>query len=366
MTYTAPIVKRALKLTVSLAITFVSFWWTFKDTHWVEMWGSLRSAHWMWLFPYVAILGGIHVSRTLRWGYLLSGMEKVSFRKLNHASAVGFMMLLVLPFRLGEFARPFLIAQHTKIRRSAAMTSVVLERIVDGMFIAVLLRGLLFFIPGENQNLQRLRWGANLMFAIFFSGLMFLLFAVWQQARAVGLVRATVGKVSPGLADKAAEMVDGFVGAMRQLPSAGQTFGFFVFTAVYWLLNGLGMSVLARAFDCALAGTMACTPMGLSFFQGFTVLAVLVIGLMIPAAPGSAGTFQAFVVLALSIFLPPAVVHASGIAYANVLWLTQIIQQIAYGLLMMLLYRESFQALAGKLSDESELAVNPEVGAAPR
>src|ERR1700760_4242165 len=103
---------------------------------------SLKSANYLWLVPYLGILTAIHVCRTLRWGSLLSGMERVAFKPLNEASALGFMMLLVRPSPLGEFARPFLIAQRSTIRRSAAMTSVVLERIVDGVTIALLLRGL--------------------------------------------------------------------------------------------------------------------------------------------------------------------------------------------------------------------------------
>ena len=54
---------------------------------------------------------------------MLATQERVRFRSLNDASAIGFMMLLVLPFRLGEFARPFLIAQRSSIRRSAGPTT---------------------------------------------------------------------------------------------------------------------------------------------------------------------------------------------------------------------------------------------------
>src|SRR6185436_9478882 len=110
---------------------------------------------------YLAILTVIHLCRTLRWGNLLSGMEKVKFWPLNEASAIGFMMLLVLPFRLGEFARPFLIAERSGIRRSAAMTTVVFERIVDGIVIAIALRLLLFFVPEQAASLSYVRAGAN-------------------------------------------------------------------------------------------------------------------------------------------------------------------------------------------------------------
>src|SRR5262249_39968665 len=129
-------------------------WWAFRDTRWDEQWASLKSAHYGWLLPYVGFLLCVHMCRTLRWGHLLAGIERVPFRRLNEASGIGFMMLLVLPFRLGEFARPFLIAQRSSIRRSAAMTTVVLERIVDGLTVATLLRVLIFFIPEGREEVR--------------------------------------------------------------------------------------------------------------------------------------------------------------------------------------------------------------------
>ena len=128
-------------------MTVLFSWLAFRGTHWAEQWESLRGANYLWLLPYLAICFVIHFCRAARWGALLSGIERVPFRALNEASAIGFMMLIVLPFRLGEFARPFLVAQRSGIRRSAAMTTVVLERIVDGIVVAALLRGLLFFVP---------------------------------------------------------------------------------------------------------------------------------------------------------------------------------------------------------------------------
>ena len=347
-------VKRALNLTLSLAITSVSFWWTFKDTRWDVMWASLRSANYLWVIPYVLVLLAIHVCRTARWGHLLSGLEKVPFKKLNEAAAIGFMMLVVLPFRLGEFARPFLIAQRSGIRRSPAMTTVVLERIVDGLFIALLLRGLLFFVPGDSDGIRHVSWGANLMFMVFGGGFLFLLFARWQHDRAVRLIRATAGMVSENLGEKVAHMVDGFVGAMKQLPDRRNLAAFFAWTLVYWALNGFGMMMLANGFDCSGDTTSLCQPISLNLFQGYVVLAVLVVGLMIPAAPGSAGTFQAFIKLGLSLFVSKEAVNSSGVAYANVIWVVQILQQVVTGLVFMVLSNQSFSDVAGKLSSGAD------------
>jgi uncharacterized protein (TIRG00374 family) len=348
-------VKRLGKLLVSLAVTLLFGWWAFRDTDWHQQWASLGSAHYGWIFPYFLILTGIHLCRTVRWGALLSGLEKVPFRPLNEAAGIGFMMLIVLPFRLGEFARPFLIAQRSGIKKSAAMTSVVLERIADGLSIAVLLRVLMLFMHGESPQIALVRFAANATFVVFGGGFVFLLFARWQHERAVRLVRGTLGLVSPKAADRVAAMVDTFVGALRQLPSKGQLAIFFGLTAVYWALNGLGMAVLAKAFNCD-AGQLGCQPMSVSVFQGFVLLCVLVVGVMIPSAPGMVGTFQAAVKLGLSLFLPAAVVNGSGLAFANVLWLCQTTQQILFGLVLMSASGGSFSDLAGKLGAEAEPA----------
>ncbi|MCE9673499.1 flippase-like domain-containing protein [Myxococcus stipitatus] len=349
--------KRAVKLIASVLVTVLFLWWAFRDTDWDTQLASLKSANYLWLIPYFVCLTCIHVARTLRWGCLLSGLERVPFRKLNEASGIGFMMLLVLPFRLGEFARPFLIAQRSSIRRSAAMTSVVLERIVDGLFVAASMRVLLFFVPNETAEVRYVKLGSWLMFAVFGGGLVFLLFGLWQQARTVRLVRSTVGRFAPALADKVADIVDTFVGAMRQLPDGRQVALFFLYTVVYWGVNGFGMMILANAFDCSSAATgAACQPMSLTLFQAYVVLCVLVVGVMIPAAPGMMGTFQAACKVGLSLFLPAAVVNAGGLAYANVLWFAQTAQQILFGLVLMSLGHMSFRDIAGKLDKEGEAA----------
>lgn len=349
---------RWIKFVVSLLITGACLWWTFKDTRWAEMWTALRSANWVILIPgYLLLLAGIHLARVLRWGNLMSGLEKVPFGKLNEASAIGFMMLVILPFRLGEFARPFLIAERSNIRRSPAMTSVVLERIFDGLIIAVLLRGLMFFVPDDAPDIDRVRVGANLMFLVFFSGFCFLWLARWKHDLVVGLMRKVGGLVSPSLTEKIVHMVDGFVGALKQLPDGKNMALFFFWTAVYWSLNGFGMSMFANGFDCSgVSPGEVCQPLQLSAFQGYFVLCVVIVGMMIPAAPGSAGTAQLALLIGLGVFLPQHVVKSSGVAYANVLWLVQMLQQIGVGLFFLVKSHGSLRDLAGKLGEQQRQA----------
>ena len=48
------------------------------------------------------------------------------------------MAILALPVRLGEFVRPYFVARERRVRMSAAVGTVAVERIVDGLLISIL------------------------------------------------------------------------------------------------------------------------------------------------------------------------------------------------------------------------------------
>jgi glycosyltransferase 2 family protein len=354
-------VNRWVKFGLGIAISVASMGWALKDTFKVNevtgirpidlAWNAVISASWAsTLAIYLVALTIIHLARVLRWGNLLSGLEEVPFKKLNEASAIGFMMLVVLPFRLGEFARPFLIAERSKIRRSPAMTTVVLERIADLLIIAVLLRIMVIFVPDTARDLEKVRLGANLMLLVSLSGFGFLLLARWKHELVVGLLRKVFAFLGPVRAEKIVNIVDGFVGALRQLPDAKNLALFFFWTLLYWFVNGVAMAQFANGFDCSGAAGRACLPLHIDVFQGFFLLCVLIVGMMIPAGPAGAGTTQAALLVGMGVFLPDELVNSSGLAFAIVLWLVQVIQQIAFGLFFLARSDGSFSDIAGKLN----------------
>jgi hypothetical protein len=97
----------------------------------------------------------------------------------------------------------------------------------------------------------------------------------------------------------------------------------------------------------------------LSLFQSYVLLCVLVVGVMIPAAPGLIGTFQAAIRVGLALFLPGDMVRGAGLAFANVLWLCQTGQQIAFGLIFLSLDRLSFRDVAGELDEAGKASRAP-------
>jgi uncharacterized protein (TIRG00374 family) len=315
-------VKRLIQTVAGLGVSAGALALTLRGKELGRIWQEMLGADYRWLWPYLVVLTLIHLLRTWRWGLLLEPVAKLPFSKLNAASAVGIMALVLLPFRLGEFARPYLVAERPRLRVSAALSSVVVERVADGLFTAVLLILTLLAVPEGTRGLSAFRLAGGVVFAVFAALLAFLVLAYRNRPRAVRLTHRLLDPFSPRLAERAAGMMDAFIHGLRLVPSRRKVALFFALTAAYWAVNGLGIQLFARSFG-----------FDLRLLDAYTVLGVLVVGVMIPAGPGMVGTFQAAVAGGLALFYPGQGERA--FAFANVLWLVQLAQQTAFGLVFL-------------------------------
>ena len=354
----------ALRFAAGGLVSAFFIWLSLRDKDLGAMWQAFERAHYGYLVPYVVILLTIHVLRTVRWGILLEPVAKVPFWRLNRAAAVGFMALMVLPFRLGELVRPYLVSERGPagtrcdgIRMSAATASVVMERVADGITTAaMLLATMILTVPDDGSpHLSRVRIWAWVFLGVFACALAVLLMFFWQRERAVAVIRGVLRPLSPHLADRVSALLESFLSGLRLAPHRGKLALFVLTTVAYWGINGVGMLLVAKAFG-----------LHLGLLQMYTVLGMLVIGVMIPAGPGMVGTFQFFALLGLSLFVSRTEIASAGAAWANLLWAAQFGQQVLLGLVFLLAGNLSFKRLvvAGEESLEAPRAAGG--GGAPR
>jgi uncharacterized protein (TIRG00374 family) len=316
--------KRVIQIVVGLAISGLALWLTLRGKDLGAIWAEMRGADYRYLLAYLPILLGIHLARTVRWGLLLRPVAKIPFARLNAVSAVGLMGLSLLPFRLGEFTRPILIAERPTLRTSAALSSIVVERAADGVFTGLVLVLALLGLPDSTPGIRILRIGGMLVTAAFATVIVFLVFAYRSRATAVSLVARLLRPISARAAERVAGMLDAFIHGLRVLPGGRSVAAFFGLTAAYWAMNAFGMAVLAAGFGFRLGALEACILLG-----------VLVVGIMIPAGPGMIGTFQGAIAVGLSLIAPAEAVATRGVAYANVLWAAQLGQVTGLGLIFL-------------------------------
>jgi len=336
---------------LSLGISALFVWLSLRHTDVHAVGRAMAEADPRRVAEYVAVLLVVHVVRTVRWGILLQPLGRVSFKRLNSASAVGWMLLMLLPLRLGEFARPLLIARPppgggAPLRRSGALASIVVERIVDGIAIGLVgivsLRLLGRSASGRYVEFAR---SASVLVALgFFALCVALVLAVLFRERALRLADRMLRPLSARIAERVSGMLDAFIGAVH-LGSGWGLLGFFALTALYWALYGWGMGLLAPAF-----GFTGLTPLMLA-----VILTIQVVGVMVPAGPGMLGTLQFFTQAGLSLFAADGF-SARGAGFANTVWLLQFAVQMALGTVFLLAGHVSLKGLLRTATADDEAA----------
>ena len=112
-----------------LTILFLGFFLWNSNLH--DVWAIIRATSWPWFIGGLIVNFTALIFRTVRWRRLLAVDTKPPFYPTFFANTVGYMLSTVLPIRAGDVARPALLARRTPVRFSAALGTVLTERILD-------------------------------------------------------------------------------------------------------------------------------------------------------------------------------------------------------------------------------------------
>ena len=272
------------------------------------------------VLAYLASLAVYFLARAGRWYFLLRPLGAVSPFTATVTALAGILWIMLLPFRLGELARPLFLAQTTTIRASEAVGTVALERVIDGLMVCALFFASAALLPAD-LDLGGLHDSALVVTAVFATGLVVLLAAArWPGAvgRAIGWI---FDRLAPPLSRRLTAAAEGVAHGLRALPSVGPLAAFLAATMVYWAANVLGCWVLAHG--CGLP---------LSVVEMAGIVAIINIVLLVPAGPAQVGSFQAGVVLGLSLFVTDDVLRREGSTFVFILYAAQASATVALGL----------------------------------
>ncbi|AKV01847.1 hypothetical protein AKJ09_08510 [Labilithrix luteola] len=295
--------------------------------------GDFKHVRW-WTVPvYVLTLIAMSYFRAVRWRFLLRSFVEVPRRRVLAVSWIGFAAILLMPFRIGEIVRPYMLREKGKISMSSATGTVVAERVVDGLFLSIVLAVALIFVPTLNPldqkviglpiTVQQVRASGFVMLAVFTTA--FITIAVFYFARAWAnrVTRAVFGIVSTKLGDKLADTAEKLANGLHFLGRGRDAGGFLAETAAYWFFNALGMWVLA--WGC---GVVHADGSAITFGEACALMGMLGCTVLIPGPPGLLGVFQAGIYAGMSMYFPAHVMTGSGAAYAFVLYAVQLVWTI--------------------------------------
>ena len=86
---------------------------------------------------------------------LLGGIKTINVRTLFPIVVIGYMANNILPFRLGELVRAYYLKNKEEVSTATALSTIFIERIMDGLALIVILIGSSVFVPFD-EILSRL------------------------------------------------------------------------------------------------------------------------------------------------------------------------------------------------------------------
>lgn len=264
--------------------------------------------------------------RSTRW-YMLLNDSRLSFLDMFKVFYLGLFANYVIPFRLGEFARPAALKKMKGSGFTQTLGVVFVERIFDlGGQAALLLFVLIFApLPFESRLIVYMKIAAYSVSAIaVFAVASFLIFN-----RSIEYFRSLVFSatgVYPALAKKIDRFMLAFNSGALIIKDKKTFFMAFFYTMVSWFT-----SAATIMFALNSAGINLNSP----FLSSCFIQAAISIALVIPPPPGFVGTFHYFCMEGLKFY---SIDEKSAFSFALIFHALQIFMIAIPGIAFMVEY----------------------------
>ena len=177
---------------LGVAISLLLIGAVLYNTNPAELAAALASANYWWLVPAVAVyFVGVWL-RAWRWRYLLRPVKVLPVGLLFRTIVIGYTANDILPFRLGEVVRAVVLGERGGVSKAATLTTIVVERIMDGLTMVGFMVVASLFLPLDDvlQNTVRLS-------AVLMGGVVVVLYIVVISRRAADALLALVLRPLP-------------------------------------------------------------------------------------------------------------------------------------------------------------------------
>ena len=281
---------------LGVAVSVVCMGWTLRGLDLEQIAATLQRVSPAHVALYAAVAALTHAARVWRWIVQLRGLGQARTGWMASVGAVGLSAIFFLPVRLGELVRPVWIARgSTTTPLPQAMSTIVAERLVDGALVGLILllgglsaRAAGALAPHALWRIEAVGLGAG---TCFIGALAALGAACRWRAALVSAARRVARGRGEGALARLDEALERFARGFATLLTRRTLWRFLFWSAIIWLLNWAGVAVVFDAVGVELPTHAA-----------WIVLGATALGILVPAAPTSVGTFHVAVVWTLGLY----------------------------------------------------------------
>ena len=258
---------------------------TIRGLHLGDVADALGETSIGWLALAVAASLVSYYPRVKRWRVLFYPTEIKSDGDLFGAMTVGYMLNNLLPLRVGELGRAFVIGKTEGVDAVQALSTILVERLLDILVLFAMLLVLLPFVdePG---------WATGVALVLGIGALVFtavLAAAAIARRRVSAALKRLFRRAPEGLRGRLERWLDAALAGLVILSHPRV-----LVKALVWSVVGWGVSSVF-VYGCLLA-----LGIHLSYAAPLFVMIAVNLGMAVPSSSGYVGVFHAIVIEALT------------------------------------------------------------------
>lgn len=277
---------------------------------------------WVLLILLAVYITGMFL-RTYRWQLLISQREDLSKRLIFKALAIGYMVNNILPAKIGELARMEYLKRKKNIGRSFLLGTIFIERLIDLILVLLIFSfSLLFSVSGRTMFLQN-KW----IFLVIFILIVLSFFLMLRPGNLIKVLSFLPVKIRLYLE----KVIRSFTESVHFVQDRKLFFRISLQSLFIWFLTLFTSYLILSGLNVSLP-----------FYGYFFLVAVGVLGLIIPSTSGGIGVFHAIATAALVLL---GVQPDKALAYAIIAHAFDFIPNIIIGFAVTILEGMSFKSL---------------------
>ena len=277
--------NRTIKYFLGVLISIIGLYYAFRQVNFWELWISIKNVNMILIILAVFILVLSNVIRAWRWQILVKPIKDVSFDPAFSSIMIGYFGNSVLPFRMGEFLRAYVVADKTSLTASTAFGTIVIERILDFVGLSAVMLLIMTVYPLKSIGGSIIIIGVIVLSFIAF--IFILLFGGLKSTLLVKIEKSSLLKM--GLLRKILLFLKNFLDGATTIRATNKLGIILSYTLIIWIM-----------YYCSTYLATIATGIELEWF-GFGVLLIsTTLAISVPAAPGYVGTYHAAAVYILT------------------------------------------------------------------
>ena len=278
--------RKYVKFILLFLFAVFLLWFFGRGLDWALVSQSLRKANAWYLGTAALIICLGYLFRAIRWKVLLEPITESSLKELFATTTVGFAAIFLLG-RAGELVRPmWLPMRDHRVRPSAALVTLGLERIFDlAAIVCFFAANLLFFTPpaGREEEFWFVSTAGIVMLAAVVLGFVFLVVYQRASSRIISWTKRIIDRrfVPRRLQRIIISLLNQLGSALAILKDWRETLSVVFWTFTLWLAISVPTWLVLIAFGFPL-----------SFSDSLFIMGFAVVSSLVPTPGGAAGAFH--------------------------------------------------------------------------